>query len=122
MTRAAYEYFKSGLHNPQVTSDPNKRHNAFSLRILCPWKINVTCLKTASVVKINSINNHHNHPLTPSICEIASHFHKLTPEMLVDIEKYVIQEQMNSGSIYPLLKYDYSDQLIYKRDLYNAVY
>ncbi|GET67432.1 hypothetical protein RIR_jg5684.t1 [Rhizophagus irregularis DAOM 181602=DAOM 197198] len=42
--------------------------------------------------------------------------------MLVDIEKYVIQGRMDSASIYPLLKHDYSDQPIYKKDLYNAVY
>ena len=29
---------------------------------------------------------------------------------------------MDSASIYPLLKHDYSDQPIYKKDLYNAVY
>ena len=42
--------------------------------------------------------------------------------MLVDIEKYVIQGRIDSGSIYPLLKHDYPDQPIHKRDLYNAVY
>ncbi|GBB86756.1 hypothetical protein RclHR1_13170002 [Rhizophagus clarus] len=44
------------------------------------------------------------------------------PKMLADIEKYVIQGQMDSASIYPLLKHDYPDQPIYKKDLYNAVY
>ena len=29
---------------------------------------------------------------------------------------------MDSGSIYPLLKHDYPDQPIHKKDLYNAVY
>ena len=29
---------------------------------------------------------------------------------------------MDSGSIYPLIKHDYPDRPIYKRDLYNAVY
>ena len=42
--------------------------------------------------------------------------------MLADIEKYVIQGRMDSASIYSLLKHDYSDQPIYKKDLYNAVY
>ena len=56
------------------------------------------------------------------IREIAPRFRKLTPEMLADIEKYAIQGQMDSASIYPLLRHDYPDQPIYKRDLYNAVY
>ena len=42
--------------------------------------------------------------------------------MLADVEKYVIQGRMDSESIYPLLKHDYPDQPIHKRDLYNAVY
>ncbi|EXX66861.1 hypothetical protein RirG_119720 [Rhizophagus irregularis DAOM 197198w] len=56
------------------------------------------------------------------IREIAPRFRKLTPKMLVDIKKYVIQGRIDSSSIYPLLKHDYPDQLIYKKDLYNAVY
>jgi hypothetical protein len=42
--------------------------------------------------------------------------------MLADIEKYVIQGRMDSGSIFPLLRHDYPDQPICKRDLYNMVY
>ena len=56
------------------------------------------------------------------IQEIASRFRKLTPEMMSDIEKYVIQERMDSGSIYPLLKHNYPNHTIFKKDLYNAVY
>ena len=42
--------------------------------------------------------------------------------MVADIEKYVIQGRMNSGSIYPLLKHNYPDKTIHKKDLYNVVY
>jgi hypothetical protein len=42
--------------------------------------------------------------------------------MLEDIEKYVNQGWMDSGSIYLLLRHDYPDQPIYKKNLYNAVY
>jgi len=41
---------------------------------------------------------------------------------MFDIEKYVIQGQIDSESIYPLLKYDYPNHTIFKKDLYNAVY
>lgn len=74
------------------------------------------------MVKINSFNNEHNHLLTPMIREIAPRFRKLTSEMLAIIEKYVIQGRMDSGSIYPLLKHDYPNHPIYKKDIYNAVY
>jgi hypothetical protein len=120
--RATYECTKSGSHTSQVTSDPAKRRNASSSRTSCPWKLNVTYPKTSGVIKINSFNNEHNHPLTSIVREIAPQFRKLTPEMLADIEKYVIQGRMDSASIYPLLRSDYPDQPIYKKDLYNAVY
>ncbi|CAB5310816.1 unnamed protein product [Rhizophagus irregularis] len=121
--KAAYECAKSGSHTSQVTSDLTKRRNANSSRTSCPWKLNVTYPKTSGVIKINSFNNEHNHLLTSMIREIAPRFRKLTPKMLVDIKKYVIQGRINSSSIYPLLKHDYPDQPIYnKKDLYNAVY
>ncbi len=56
------------------------------------------------------------------IREIAPCFRKLTSEMLADIEKYAVQGRIDSRSIYPLLKHDYPDQPIYKKDLYNAIY
>ncbi len=39
-----------------------------------------------------------------------------------DIEKYVIQGRIDSRSIYPLLKHDYPNHTIFKKDLYNAIY
>lgn len=122
MRRVTYECSRSGIHRPQVSSDPTIRRNATSQRIQCPWKLNVTCPKTSSIIKINSFVNDHNHNLTPMIQEIASRFRKLTPEMMSDIEKYVIQGRMDTGSIYPLLKHDYPNHTIFKKDLYNAVY
>ncbi|CAB4430411.1 unnamed protein product [Rhizophagus irregularis] len=95
MRRATYECAKSGSHNPQTTSDPTKQRNAHSQRTLCPWKLNVTRPKTG-VVKVNSFNNEHNHPLIPMIQEIAPRFRKLTKEMLADIEKYIIKGRMDS--------------------------
>ena len=123
MRRATYECMKSGSHISQITSDPIKRRNTHSQRTQCPWKLNVTCPKSSGgIVKINSFLNEHNHPLTSMICDMTPRFRKLTTEMLDDIKKYVIQGRIDSGSIYPLLKYDYPNQPIYKKDLYNAVY
>ena len=39
--------------------------------------------------------------------------------MLVNIEKYIIQGWIDLGSIFLLLRYDYPDQPICKRDLYK---
>lgn len=122
MRRATYECAKSGSNISQATSDLTKQRITNSQRTLCPWKLNVTCPKTSGIVKINSFNNVHNHPLVSIIQEIAPRFRKLTKEMMADIEKYVVQGRMDSTSIYPLLKHDYPNQPIHKRDLYNAVY
>ena len=105
-----------------MSSDPTKRRNATSQRTQCPWKLNVACPKSSNIVKINSFVDSHNHILTSNIQEMASRFRKLTPEMLSDIKKYVIQGRMDSGSIYPLLMHDYPNHTIFKKDLYNAVY
>jgi len=42
--------------------------------------------------------------------------------MLADIKKYVVQGRIDSGSIYLLLRHDYPDHPIYKKDLYNVIY
>lgn len=42
--------------------------------------------------------------------------------MLANIEKYVIQDQMDSASIYRLLGHNYPDQPIHKKDLYSMTY
>ncbi|CAB4476459.1 unnamed protein product [Rhizophagus irregularis] len=72
--RVAYECIKSGSNTSQVTSDPTKRRNASSSKTSCPWKLNVTYLKTSGVIKINSFNNEHNHSLTSIVHEIAPRF------------------------------------------------
>ncbi|CAG8722168.1 5444_t:CDS:2 [Cetraspora pellucida] len=56
------------------------------------------------------------------IYELAPYFQKLTAKMLADIKKYVIKDQMDSKSIYLLLKHNYSENPIHKHDLYNTVY
>ena len=122
MRRATYECIKSDSHVLQGTSDPTKRRNTHSQQTQYPWKLNITCLKSSDVIKINLFNNTHNHTLTSMIREIAPRFCKLMSEMLADIEKYAVQGRIDSGFIYPLLKYDYPDQPIHKKDLYNAVY
>ncbi|CAB4398453.1 unnamed protein product [Rhizophagus irregularis] len=64
----------------------------------------------------------HNPQITLDPIKHSPRFCKLTPKMLEDIEKYVNQGRMDSGSIYPLLRHDYSDQPIHKKDLYNVIY
>jgi len=67
MRRVTYECSRSGIHKPQVSSDPIMRRNATSQRTQCPWKLNVTCPKTSNIVKINSFVNDHNHSLSSVI-------------------------------------------------------
>ena len=67
---------------------------------LMPLKTKCHILKNKWCYKINSFNDKHNHSLTLMIQEIALWFCKLTPKMLVDIEKYVIQGLMDVASIW----------------------
>ncbi|CAG8807113.1 1633_t:CDS:2, partial [Cetraspora pellucida] len=67
-------------------------------------------------------NNIDNGIIIDTDLEKTPRFRKLMLEMLSNIEKYVIQGRMDSGSIYPLLKHDYPNNPIFKKDLYNAVY
>ncbi|CAB5198271.1 unnamed protein product [Rhizophagus irregularis] len=63
----SYECSRSGIYNPQVSSDPTKRRNATSQRTQCPWKLNVAYSKSSNIVKINSFVDSHNHILTSNI-------------------------------------------------------
>ncbi len=120
--KATYECSKSGSHILQAILDLTKQRDTHSQRILCPWKLNITCPKKSDIIRINLFNNVYNHPLISMIQEIASQFQKLTKEMLADVKKYAIQGRMNLASIYSLLKHDYPNQPICKKDLYNIVY
>src|SRR5688500_6914021 len=98
-----YECSRSDIHKPHISSDLTLRRTATLQHIQFPWKVHITCFKINNIIKINSVVNDYNHSLTLMIQKIASRFWKLTPEMMSDKEKYVIQGRMNSGSIYPLL-------------------
>ncbi|RIB03170.1 hypothetical protein C2G38_2225878 [Gigaspora rosea] len=117
-----YECSRSGIHNPQVTSDPTNRRNVSSQRTECGWRLNVSCPKSTNIIRINSFVDIHNHELTSNNYETAPRFRKFTADMLSDIEKYVIKGRMDSRAIYLLLKYDYPGHPIHKKNLYNAVY
>ncbi|CAG8778112.1 18887_t:CDS:2, partial [Racocetra persica] len=109
-------------HNPQQTIDPTKHYKFSSQKIRCPWKLNVSYQKAANCVKINLFNNNHSHTCTSMINQIALQFHKLTPEMLANIKKYITQGRLDSASIYPLIKHNYPIHPLQKQDLYNTVY
>ena len=51
LRRVTYECTKSGAHISQTSSDPTKRRDAQSSRILCQWKLNASFPKTSAVVK-----------------------------------------------------------------------
>ncbi|RIB30775.1 hypothetical protein C2G38_2238049 [Gigaspora rosea] len=71
MRRVTYECSRSGTHNPQVTSDPTKRRDASSQRTQCPWRLNVSCPKSTSIIRINSFVDTHNHEFTLNNYETA---------------------------------------------------
>ncbi|CAG8658120.1 15077_t:CDS:2, partial [Racocetra persica] len=103
--------------NNEYRQDDNESESA-----LLELKLNITQPKTMAVVKINLFDNTYNHSLTSMIDKISLWYHKFMPEILFDIEKYVVKDRIDSGSIFSLLQYDYPNYLLNKCDIYNAVY
>ena len=56
----------------------------------CPWHINITFLKFANGVQINSIIGEYNHNMNPLIVEITPKYRKLTDKMLEKVKVWII--------------------------------
>ncbi|CAG8625942.1 20818_t:CDS:2, partial [Cetraspora pellucida] len=78
-------------------------------------------LFSSKVVAITSIEAKHNHQMQLDVSLYASRYKKLSLEILDLIEYYITKKNMRSKQILSLLIAKFSDHMIYKTDLYNAV-
>ncbi len=85
------------------------------------WHINITFLKSANRVQINSIVSEYNHNMNLLITKIALKFQKLTNKMLENIKFWIIQERMGIIIQYNLLVISFSDKVINKKNLSNII-
>ena len=85
------------------------------------WHINLTFPKSKNGICINSIIGNHNHNMNPLIAETAPKFRKLTNEMLEKIKFWTIQGKMSMSTQYNLLVALFSNRIINKKDLSNAI-
>ena len=121
ITRRTFECTHFGEHVSNQVIDLSRQRNRNSRKISCPWHINLSKKKSASVITITSVIGEHNHQMQPDIALYALKYRKLSPEILETIEFYVTKGNMGSKQILPLLTAKFPDHVIHNRDLYNAV-
>ncbi len=116
-----YECSHAQTHEAEKVILAKNRRNHNSGMIGCPWHINITFLKSANDVWINSIIGKHNHDMNPLIAKIAPRYRKLTDEMLKKIKFWIIQGKMGISTQYNLLVTSFLNKVINKKDLSNAI-
>ena len=121
ITRRTFECTHSGEHVSNQVIDFSQQRNRNSRKISCPWHINLSKKKSASIITITSVIGEHNHQMQPDIVLYAPKYRKLSPEILETIEFYVTKGNMRSKQILPLLTIKFSDHVIHSHNLYNAV-
>ncbi|CAG8548192.1 6837_t:CDS:2, partial [Dentiscutata heterogama] len=115
----SYAKAKECVSNQVV--DLLRQRNRSSGKISCPWHINLSKPKESAVVIITSIIGEHNYQLQSDIGLYAPKYRKLLSEILEKIEFYITKGKIGSKQILPLLTSEFSDHIIHKRNLYNAV-
>ncbi|CAG8646304.1 2115_t:CDS:2, partial [Gigaspora rosea] len=101
--------------------DSSRQHNWLSRKIKCPWHINLNMTKLSTEIRVNSLVNQHNHVLLPNTALYDSKFRKLSNKIMEKIKFYVTKGNMGSKQIYSLLVASFPEQVICKKDLYNAI-
>ena len=119
--RKTYECSHAQIHEAQKAILAENRRDRDSEMIGCPWHINLAFPKSSNSVQINSIIGEHNHDMNPLITVIAPKFRKLTEKMLEKVKFWTIQGKMGITTQYNLLVALFSDKVINKKDLSNAI-
>ena len=88
-----------------------------SVKINCPWKVN---LYLSDVIHVTSMCNEHNHPLLEDIQNVTPKFHRLNSEMLEEIE-FLVNIGYDIESIICKLQKRFSDTVIHPKNVYNAI-
>ncbi|CAB4473727.1 unnamed protein product [Rhizophagus irregularis] len=104
----------------QVIDITHQRERA-SKKIMCPWHINLTKLKSSMEISITSIIGQHNHSMIADAQLYIPKYCRLSDDVIEKINFYVTKGNMGAKQIYPLLVAGFPDQYIHKRDLYNMI-
>ncbi|CAG8722427.1 7951_t:CDS:2, partial [Dentiscutata erythropus] len=99
----------------------HKTERSGSCRTNCKWKVNIYWSKSFNEYHISTFTNiHTGHTLDATTIQFIPKNHKLTKEMLKDIEFYALSEKINASAQYQLLLEKYK-VLIHRSNLYNAI-
>ncbi|CAG8830821.1 21674_t:CDS:2, partial [Cetraspora pellucida] len=119
--RHTFECSCSGESVSNQVIDLSRQRDRASIKVSCSWHINLYKQKLSPNVTITSIVGEHNHQLQPDAALFAPKYRKLSSEILETIEFYITKGNMGSKQILPLLTAQFSNHIIHKSDLYNAV-
>ncbi|CAB5181640.1 unnamed protein product [Rhizophagus irregularis] len=114
--RRTFECQNSRKYCAKKRADVEETRERESVKIGCPWKVNLSCNK--GVIRVTSICKKHNHPLFGNR-NIASDRH-LSPEMLEEIE-FLVNVGCEAGLIICMLQKWFPDAVIHPKNVYNAI-
>ncbi len=116
VTRRTFECQNSRNYCAKKRADIEETRERESVKIGCPWKVNLSYNK--GVIRVTSICKEHNHPLSKNR-NIASD-RRLSPEMLEEIE-FLVNVGCGAGPIICALQKRFPNATIYPKNVYNAI-
>uniref|UniRef100_U9SYW2 FAR1 domain-containing protein n=1 Tax=Rhizophagus irregularis (strain DAOM 181602 / DAOM 197198 / MUCL 43194) TaxID=747089 RepID=U9SYW2_RHIID len=105
----------SGVYRAQKKADIEDTCERESVRMNCPWNINLRL--TGDLVYVTSLCNEHNHSLEKK--NFVSN-HQLSPEILEEI-KFLVNIGCGAGPIIRALQKCFPETVIHPKYVYNAI-
>ena len=118
IVRRTFECKNSHEHHVKRKADIENNRERRSVKTKCPWRVNFNLLN--GIIRITSIYEEHNHPLIENIQNVVPKFHRLSPEMLEEVE-FLVNIGCGAGSIIRGLKKRFPDAIIYPKNVYEAI-
>ncbi|PKC00295.1 hypothetical protein RhiirA5_428396, partial [Rhizophagus irregularis] len=116
--RRTFECQNSGEYCAKKRADIEETHERDSVKIKCPWKVNLNYNK--GIIRITSIHKEHNHPLYGNGNRNITLDRRLNPEMLEEIE-FLVNIGCGAGPIIRMLQKQFPDTTIHPKNVYNAI-
>ncbi|CAB4462033.1 unnamed protein product [Rhizophagus irregularis] len=114
--RRTFECQNSRKYYAKKRADVEETRERESVKIGCPWKVNLSYNK--GVIRVTSICKEHNHPLFGNRNVVSDR--RLSPEMLEEIE-FLVNVGCGAGPIIRMLQKWFSDAVIHPKNVYNAI-
>ncbi|PKC52309.1 hypothetical protein RhiirA1_543528 [Rhizophagus irregularis] len=116
IVRRTFKCKFSGVYRAQKKADIEDTRERKSVRMNCPWNINLQL--TGDLVYVTSLCNEHNHSLEKE--NFVSN-RQLSPEILEEI-KFLVNIGCGAGPIICALQKRFPEIVIHPKYVYNAIY